>query len=277
MWRKTSGSCLCYSCGRLNRVDAAVCFYCGRRNPGLWGLAPVLGRALRELAFARLVTVVCVAAYAAAILLEPAAALRARGVFDLLAPSNAALLVLGMTGSFAWQLGWWWTLVTAIYLHGSLLHIVFNLLWVHQLAPAVAEAYGQARLAVIFTAAGVLGFVVSNVAGVPLTIGASGAVFGLLGAMVRYGRSRGGIFGMAVFRQYWHWSLVIFVMGFLMPGVNNLAHAGGFLGGYLAALVVRHEAETREGAVHRLAAVAVLVLTVVCFALAITTAYRALR
>jgi len=277
VWRKTSGSCLCYSCGRLNRVDAAVCFYCGRRNPGLWGLAPVLGRVLRELAFARLVTVVCVAAYGAAILLEPGAALRARGVFDLLAPSNAALLVLGMTGSFAWHLGWWWTLVTAIYLHGSLLHIVFNLLWIHQLAPAVGEAYGQARLAVIFTAAGVIGFVVSNVAGVPLTIGASGAVFGLLGAMVRYGRSRGGVFGMAVFRQYWHWSLVIFVMGFLMPGVNNLAHAGGFLGGYLAALVVRHEAETREGAVHRLAAVAVLVLTAACFVLAISTAYRTLR
>src|SRR5262249_41924595 len=145
-----------------------------------------------------------------------------------------------MTGGFALDLGQWWTLFTAIYLHGSLLHIVFNLVWINQLAPAVEDLYGRSRLVVIFTVAGVVGFVLSNAVGVPAPIGASGAIFGLLGAMVRYGRSRGGVYGMAVFRQYWQWSLVLFVMGFLMPGVNDLAHAGGFLGGYVAALVVGH-------------------------------------
>src|SRR5262245_33102458 len=237
MFRKTQGSSLCYACGKLNRVDAAVCFYCGRRNPGLWGFGPLLGRVAGRLDFARLVMAVCVAAYVAALLLDPAAALRPRGLFGLLSPSTAALYALGMTGAFTIDLGQWWTLFTAIYLHGSLLHIVFNLMWINQLAPAVEDLYGRSRLVVIFTIAGALGFVLSNAVGVPATIGASGAVFGLLGAMVHYGRSRGGVFGMAVFRQYWQWSLVLFVMGFLMPGVNNLAHAGGFLGGYLTALM----------------------------------------
>jgi len=273
--RKTSGSSLCYACGKLNRVDASVCFYCGRRNPGLWGFGPWLGRLAGRLDFARIVTVVCIAAYAASLLLDPAAAMRPRGVFNLLSPSQGALLALGMTGAYPWQLGYWWTLLTAIYLHGSLLHIAFNLLWIHQLAPAVEQAYGRSRLVLIFTGGGVLGFVISNWAGVGTTIGASGAVFGLLGAMATYGRSRGGLFGMAVFRQYWQWAVVLFVMGFLMPGVNNFAHAGGFVGGYLTGMIVGHGDSRLGDGLHRAAATAAVALTALAFALAVWNAFGA--
>src|SRR5207244_9267799 len=136
-----------------------------------------------------------------------------------------------MTGALAWAAGRWWTLVTAIYLHGGLLHILFNVLWIRQLGPAVEQLFGPARLAVIFTVAGAAGFAVSNYAGVPFTIGASGSIFGLLGAMVAYGRQRGGVFGSMVLRQYGQWALVLFVFGVLMAGVNNPAHAGGLAGG----------------------------------------------
>ena len=275
MLRKTSGSSLCYGCGKLNRVDASVCFYCGRRNPGLWGFGPWLGRLAGRLDFARIVTVVCIAAYAASLLLDPAAAMRPRGVFNLLSPSGGALLALGMTGAYPWQLGYWWTLLTAIYLHGSLLHIAFNLLWIHQLAPAVEQAYGRSRLVLIFTGGGVLGFVISNWAGVGTTIGASGAVFGLLGAMAAYGRSRGGLFGMAVFRQYWQWAVVLFVMGFLMPGVNNFAHAGGFVGGYLTGMIAGHGDSRLGDGLHRAAATAAVALTALAFALAVWNAFGA--
>jgi rhomboid protease GluP len=273
MFRQTSGSSLCYACGKLNRVDAAVCFYCGARRPGLWGFAPGLARLIGRVDFARVVTAVCVVAYAASLLLDPAAALRPRGMFDLLAPSQRALYDLGMTGSIPWAQGRWWTLLTAIYLHGSLLHIVFNLLWIRQLAPPVEELFGQARLILIFTAAGVLGFVLSNLAGVPWTIGASGAVFGLLGALVHYGRSRGGAFGLGVFRQYWQWALILFVLGFLMPGVNNLGHLGGFVGGYLAALVLGYGERRPERGAHRLAALAAIGLTALAFALSLRSAF----
>ena len=275
MLRKTSGSSLCYACGKLNRVDASVCFYCGRRNPGLWGFGPWLGRLAGRLDFARIVTVVCIAAYAASLLLDPAAAMRPRGVFNLLSPSGGALLALGMTGAYPWQLGYWWTLLTAIYLHGSLLHIAFNLLWIHQLAPAVEQAYGRSRLVLIFTGGGVLGFVISNWAGVGTTIGASGAVFGLLGAMAAYGRSRAGLLGMAVFRQYWQWAVVLFVMGFLMPGVNNFAHAGGFVGGYLTGMIVGHGDSQLGRGLHRTAATAAVALTALAFALAVWNAFGA--
>ena len=147
------------------------------------------------------------------------------------------------------------------------------MMWVRQLAPPAEELFGRARLAVIFISAGVAGFIVSNAAGVLFTIGASGAVFGLLGALVRYGRSRGGAFGLSVFRQYGQWALVIFVLGFFMPSVNNLAHAGGFVGGYLAALVVGHGEERAENGLHRLVAPALVALTVLGVVLALWSTF----
>jgi rhomboid protease GluP len=218
---------------------------------------------------ARLIIAACVIAYAASVLLDPRAALRARGLFDILAPSSGALYALGATGAVAWAEGRWWTLLTAIYLHGSLLHLLFNLMWVRQLAPAVESALGAARLVLVFHVAGAAGFLVSNAVGVHLTIGASGAVFGLLGAMVQYGRSRGGRFGLAVFREYGQWALVIFALGFLMPGVNNAAHAGGFAAGYATARLAGRGAER---GVHRLLALAALGLTALSMILALGTA-----
>ena len=116
----------------------------------------------------------------------------------MFAPSNRALWAFGAAGAIPWQAGHWWTLLTAIYLHGGLLHILFNVLWIRQLGPEVEELYGPARLVVIFTVSGVAGFVASNAFGVPFTIGASGSIFGLLGAMVAFGQKRGGAFGAAV-------------------------------------------------------------------------------
>ena len=273
MFRKTSGSSLCYACGKLNRVDAAVCFYCGRRNPGLWGFGPTLGRLVGGVDLARVVTLVCVVAYIASLALDPGAIFQARGIFNILAPSGRALYALGMTGAGIVDAGRWWTLLTAIYLHGSLIHIAFNLLWIRDLGPAVEEHYGRARTTVIFTAGGVGGFLLSNWAGVGATIGASGAVFGLLGAMVAYGQRRGGFYGMAVFRQYWQWSLILLVMGFLMPGVNNLAHAGGFVGGFVAGFVLGFSEGRSESGVDRILAALTVLITAVAFALAIWTTF----
>ena len=112
----------------------------------------------------------------------------------------------------------------------------------------------------------------SDLAGITFSVGASGAVFGLLGALVFYGRSRGGTFGLTVFRQYGQWALVLLALGFLMPGVNNLAHAGGFAGGYLAGLALGHEERGREPGALRLVAAATVLFTAACFALAIWTA-----
>ena len=276
MFRKTTGTILCPSCGRLTSADAEVCLVCGRRRPGMWGFgAPLarLGRLLRGSRFTGAVTVACVALYVASLLLDPAAALQPRGVLEIFSPSNRALFTLGAAGVFAWDLGRWWTVLTAIYLHGGLLHILFNVLWIRQLGPAVEELYGPSRLVVIFTLSGTAGFVVSNSLGVPFTIGASGSIFGLLGAMVAYGPKRGGAFGAMVLREYGQWAVILFIFGFFMAGVNNFAHAGGFLGGFVSGLVLSLAERRAETGLDRLLAAACAALTVAGFALSLWSAF----
>ncbi|MGH7279503.1 MAG: rhomboid family intramembrane serine protease [Candidatus Rokuibacteriota bacterium] len=274
MFRKTSGAIICPSCGRLTTADADACFVCGRRRPGMWGFAGPLRTLFRASSFTTLTMIACVALYVASLVFDPVGALRPRGPFDLFSPTSRALDMLGMTGAFAWAQGRWWTLLTAIYLHGSLLHILFNVLWIRQLGPAVEELYGPARMVLIFTFSGVAGFVISNAMGVPFTVGASGSIFGLLGAMVAFGHRRGGAFGSMVLRQYGQWALILFVFG-LLPGtsINNWAHGGGFVGGIAAGLALSLSDGRDETPVERLAAVGIVALTVLAFGLALWTAF----
>jgi rhomboid protease GluP len=198
----------------------------------------------------------CIVIYLFSIARDPRGAIDgARGIFDWLSPSIEALRALGMTGRFPGfvdgrpQLVYapWWTVLTAIYLHGGLLHIFFNLLWIRQLGPQVEDAFGPARYFIIYSVAGAAGFVLSNVlAGAP-TVGASGAVFGLLAAMIVYGRKVGGHFGSLMTRDLWQWAIVLFVLGFIMRnGVNNIAHLGGFAGGWIVASAMGHQRARRE-------------------------------
>jgi rhomboid protease GluP len=272
MFRKTSGAILCPSCGRLTNADAPTCLVCGRRNPGLWGFAGPLRAVFRKRSFVDVVSVACVVLYVLSLIIDPQAALRPRGFLNVFSPSLDALLKLGATGAVPWQEGRWWTLFTAIYLHGGLLHILFNVLWIRQLGPGVEELYGPARLVVIFTVAGAAGFVASNFFGYDFTIGASGSIFGLLGALVAFGQKRGGTFGAMVLRQYGQWALVLFVLGFLMPGVNNIAHAGGFVGGFAAGLGLALAEHRSETLLDQMLATVCIGATALGFALALWTA-----
>jgi rhomboid protease GluP len=269
---KPTRTIVCPSCGRLTRADATECFVCGRRWPGMFGLSELFRKV-----FSRGVTIsiiaACAALYVLSLVFDPAGAVRARGPFDLFAPSTMALWNLGAAGVIPWEAGRWWTLVTAIYLHGSLLHILFNVLWIRHLGPAVEEAYGPARFFLIFTVSGAAGFVMSNFVGIPFTVGASGSIFGLLGAMVAFGRRRGGTFGTLVLREYGQWAVVLFILGFLMPAVNNWAHAGGFLGGMATGLALSVAERHAETSTDHVVAGGLVVLTVLAFLLALWAAF----
>lgn len=266
--RKTTGSIVCPRCGKLISANAKECMYCGKKNPGLWGFGVNFQKLFgNTLGVVSLITGACVFLYVVSLLIDPLAIFRPRGFFDILAPSTKALDEMGMTGAYAVSQGRWWTVITAIYLHGSLLHILFNMLWLRQLGVMVDNLFGSARTFLIFTVSGVLGFILSNTMGIMITIGASGSIFGLLGALVFYGRSRGGHFGTAIYRQVGSWAIVLFLLGFMMPAVNNFAHAGGFIGGYLSAMILGYSEMKRENATHVLLALIALALTVVAFLL----------
>jgi rhomboid protease GluP len=190
------------------------------------------------------------------------------GGFSFLVPGQRALELFGMSGAVPVVIGGaWWTVLSASWLHGNLLHILFNMLWVRDLAPATADVVGPSRTVIIYTVAGVCGFLLSSLMpllpiqipffhGAGYTLGASAAIFGLLGALVHYGRISGSSFVYSTAMRY---AVILFVFGLIMPGVDNTAHAGGFLGGY--AMSAFFNPMTRERGDHLIAALVCLGVT----------------
>lgn len=263
--RQTQGSMICPRCGKLISVSEQKCPFCGAWNPSLYGYGPGLQKFIgRRLDLVSVIVGACVVLYVTALVLQPEAILHPAGFLDILAPGSRALYQLGMTGGLAWNQRWWWTLLTAIYLHGSLLHIFFNVMWIRNLGPAVVEYWGPARAFIIFSVAGVVGFLVSNIITGHPSVGASGAIFGYLAALIVYGRRVGH---SALTAQVWQWAIIIFVMGFVMSSVNNWAHAGGFAGGWIASSAMRPLAERREGRTAMILAVLLALLTLAGVAL----------
>jgi rhomboid protease GluP len=243
--RQRTGSVVCPSCGNLVGVNDERCFTCGRWNPGLWGFTPALRRLGADIGFAETVTGACVVLWTL-MLLHSGSRIQMNGLFNLLSPDLFTMLVFGASGGepvFRW--GRWWTVLSAGWLHGGALHILFNMMWVRQLGPAAVELFGTGRTFIIYTAGSVVGFTLSSLAylffgrlpligGGFVTLGASAPIFGLLGAMVHYGRQSSSM----VKAQAAGYAMTLFVFGLLMPGVDNWAHGGGFLGGYLASFVL---------------------------------------
>ena len=255
---------LCPRCHKIVSSEAETCPHCGQRKPGLWGATATMRKLGLQLNFPHLITVFCGVLYLLALALDPSAIFQTQGLMQILAPSIQASFKLGVTGTvpiFAYK--FWWTPITAIYLHGGLLHIFFNMMWVRQLGPVVEELFGPFRLFAIFTIAGITGFIASTLAGHELTLGASGSIFGLLAAAIAYGRRAGS---QLFTRQFLQWAVLLFVMGFIMPGVDNWAHGGGFVGGYAAAYVFSRSSE-REGLGAYLAGGLCLLATVGAFVL----------
>jgi len=272
--RQTTGSVVCVSCGYLVGVKDDRCYNCGRRNPGLWGYASAVRRLGSDLGFVPFVIGLCVVMYALTLIGSRGNIGRA-SLFGLLSPSSTSLLLFGASGAVpVFLLDRWWTVLSAGWLHGGLLHIFFNLYWVRQLAPAVSDLYGPGRLVIIYTVAGVAGFVLTTLAGgylqfIPIaalrgatiTVGASASIFGLLGALVYYGRRTGSSRTYSVALQY---AAIMFLFGFIMPGIDNYAHLGGFLGGYAASQMLDPMTPERiNHMVWALVCIAVSVLSIV--------------
>ena len=92
--------------------------------------------------------------YAASILLDSSEALSMKnGLLGFGSPTSRSLYLLGMTGGSVWTCGHWWTVLTASFLHGSILHIYFNLSWLRQLGVLTVGLLGPARFifAYLFT------------------------------------------------------------------------------------------------------------------------------
>jgi rhomboid protease GluP len=129
--------------------------------------------------------------------------------------------------------GEYWRLITPVFLHAGVLHIFFNSYILYALGPNVEKAFGSVRFALMYAAAGFLATAASFALPPEVrSLGASGAVFGMAGVLLVYlYRRRKSTFVAQYLRNIMFFIGINLVFGFLFPGIDNVAHIGGLIGG----------------------------------------------
>lgn len=155
---------------------------------------------------------------------------------------------LGM--SIPWEYlaasGQWWRLVTAMFLHGGLIHIGFNMTALMQLGPPLEELYGSSRYFFLYVLTGAFGFLVSAFTG-HLSLGASGALLGLVGAMLAITTKRGGAFMRDLRSRLISSVVLLFAIGLMPIGIDNYAHGGGLVAGFVLGKIFADREPTTAG------------------------------
>lgn len=222
----------CQKCRALLEPGTAECPYC--HTDQRHHAAPTETEdAERTTRFGLYVLGILVGVFALMLMLDPARGDPGAGRFR---PSGVALAMFGAANhQLVYGCGQAWRLLTTSFLHVDLLHLALNSIALLYLIPLAAGAFGVHRTACVYFASGLCGATLSVAEGLG-GVGASGALCGLIGACLAWGKRRGGMAGEAIMRQMISWAIFIAIFGVastrwgFMP-VDNLAHLGGFLAG----------------------------------------------
>ncbi|MCU1239888.1 MAG: hypothetical protein JWO71_614 [Candidatus Acidoferrum typicum] len=152
-------------------------------------------------------------------------------------------ILWGMGGAATYRLGLsapygiyvqhqWYRVITAMFLHGGLIHIGFNMMSLMQLGPALEELYGSARYFFLYIFTGAFGFLVSSFIG-HYSLGASGGLLGLVGAMLAITTKRGGSYMRELRSRLISSIVILFVLGWMGMGIDNWAHGAGLAAGFV--------------------------------------------
>ncbi len=129
-------------------------------------------------------------------------------------------------------------LLTGIFLHGGIVHLLFNCYALYVIGSQVESFLGKFKFLAIYFIAGVSGALFSMIFGNYASVGASGAIFGLMGALVYFGYHYRVYLGNVIKSQIIPLILLNLILGFFMSGVDNFAHIGGLIGGTLMSIAL---------------------------------------
>jgi rhomboid protease GluP len=240
----------CTSCGTPVDRDATVCPRCGTALSGLLAsrAGKLLGLLVPEGAFVytTILGLAIVALFGAMVMRGGLAMLFARTAEDNRLMSLLGLQLGASTVPYFMEEGvggfpHLHRLITNLFVHFGLLHVIFNFYALLQLGPLLEEVYGRSRFLFVFLATGVAGSAASlywHWDRPAVSAGASSALFGLIGASLVYGWRKGGSYGRSLASEMIRWGIFALLFGLLVPGVDNAAHVGGAAAGALLALVL---------------------------------------
>ena len=225
----------CPHCATPNSPDLVRCRSCDRY---LWGgrVASALFSGLPP----RLARSPGVATCLLGIVLVYVACMGAVGIRGGLAFSGYSLRMLGAMHPPAIVLGEYWRFVSSAWLHGDLLHLLFNAYALLSIGPLLERAYGKRRFLVLWFVAGAVSMIGSfgwswlyaGAAAARTSVGASGAICGLIGAMYVVAFR---LKNTAAQHMIQRWGFTIILLGVAVPGIDNAAHlTGGLAGAFVA-------------------------------------------
>jgi rhomboid protease GluP len=145
-------------------------------------------------------------------------------------PNSKTLLFLGASSPGVFSHGHWWGPFTATLLHGGLMHIGFNLFALYQIGPLLEQATTKSFFLFTYILTGICGFLLSASMGY-LSVGASAALYGLIGCGISISFILGQGKDDPLFRGLVTWLIYGVIFAFLMPGIDHYAHLGGLIGG----------------------------------------------
>jgi len=227
---------LCPACGALVGIKATRCHECGANlHFSLAALSKKLSRLFGENE----------APATTALLIANILMLGVSWLSFAAAGQGGGLTILwGLVGEAQYRLGasfgpaiffenQWWRPVTAMFLHAGLVHIGFNMMALMQLGPPLEELYGSARYLFFYMVTGAFGFFVSAATG-HFSLGASGALLGLVGLLLAITTKRGGAYMREIRSRLLTQVVILFALGFSgFMAMDNFAHGGGLAAGFL--------------------------------------------
>lgn len=230
---------MCPNCRAFITTSDKVCPYCEmkigpRAVDGRGG--QLLGGVIPE---TRMVTVILltlnVGIFAASVL----ASMKAGNTEAIMGIDIRTLSLLGAARADFIAMGQWWRFITAGFLHGGLMHILFNMWALQDIGANTEEVYGPRRMICIWILSTIGGFYLSMVWNRGVSVGASAGLFGLIGAMIAVGVLHKTSNAAALRAFYTRWAIYGLLMG-LLPffRVDNAAHIGGLITGFVSAYLL---------------------------------------
>ena len=229
---------ICPACGTLVGINATRCHQCGTNlRFSMAAVNKQFAGIIGSHAPVTMILLVVNFLFFGVSVMGTLAAGSGQGLSLLWGLEPATLYRLGALYEYLVIHGQPYRLVTAMFLHGGLIHIGFNMMALINLGPAVEEVYGSARYLFLYTMTGIAGYVLSCVHqyyGLPIpSIGASGAILGIVGVMIGITTRRGGADIQALRARLISWVVATFALGYFFNGIDNYAHFGGLASGFL--------------------------------------------
>lgn len=161
-------------------------------------------------------------------------------IFD---SDTSILIMLGAKVNDLIAQGQYYRLISCMFLHGGIVHLGVNMYSLYAIGPMVERVYGKSKYIAIYFISGICASIFSYIFSTSVSIGASGAIFGLLGAVLIFAIKSKGKTGNAFIRSILSVIFINIFIGATLPNIDNFAHVGGLLGGMIISVLVSFRTE----------------------------------